>query len=124
MRSRFASSISARLRRAWKAGALSALVAGLLTLGACPKHKDQTSTALVVLTEQADLDADVYIDGNYVGQVGELQNATTGPIRLAPGVHRVEVRKPGRFPVQRTVRVDKRPPPETTVQAELLEDPQ
>lgn len=117
MRSRFASTASA-----------SVLALGLaLTMGVtggCAKKQAQSGTALVILTEEADLDADVFVDGNYVGQVGELQNTTTGPIRLAPGVHRVEVRKPGRFPVQRTVRVEKKPPPETTVEAELLEDPQ
>ena len=39
-------------------------------------------------------------------------------------VHRVEVRKPGRFPVQRTVRVDGDTPAEIVVDAELLEDPE
>ena len=50
-----------------------------------------------------DLDAEVFVDGNYVGQVKALRVPETGSILLAPGVHRVEVRKPGRFPVQRTV---------------------
>lgn len=116
MRSRSASSSS---RAALAVAALSFL---LVSGSAC--HKGQGGTALVILTEEADQDADVYVDGNYVGQVGEIQNATTGSLRLAPGVHRVEVRKPGRFPVQKTVRVDKKPPPQTTVEAELLEDPQ
>jgi hypothetical protein len=97
----------------------------LVGLAGCPtKTKQHSGTALVIVTDQADLDADVYVDGNYVGQVGELQNTTTGPIKLAPGAHRVEVRKPGRFPVQRTVKVDNKPAPETVVEAELLEDPQ
>jgi hypothetical protein len=100
--------------------------AGLLLLAlassvACPARAP--SSALVVLADPGDHDADVYVDGNYVGQVGELQNSATGATRLLPGVHRVEVRKPGRFPVQRTVRVDKKPAPETVVDAELLEDP-
>jgi hypothetical protein len=34
------------------------------------------------------------------------------------------VRKPGRFPVQRTVRVDGDTPAEIVVDAELLEDPE
>jgi hypothetical protein len=70
-----------------------------------------------------DADADVYVDGNYIGQVGGLASAGTSGIQLAPGVHRVEIRKPGRFPVQRTVRVDRTTPAEVVVRAELLEDP-
>ena len=70
-----------------------------------------------------DRDADVYVDGNYVGQVDALDDPKLGQLRLAPGVHRVEIRKPGRFPVQRTVRIERRPSPETVVEAELLEDP-
>ncbi len=100
------------------------LVACLAAAPGCHKKATHTGTALVVLTDEADLDADVYVDGNYVGQVRALQNTTTGPLRLAPGVHRIEIRKPGRFPVQRTLRVEQPPPPETTVEAELLEDPQ
>jgi hypothetical protein len=116
MRSRFASSS----RRVGFAVAALSLV--LVSSAGCRHAK--VGTALVILTDEADQDADVYVDGNYVGQVGEIQNATTGSLRLAPGVHRLEIRKPGRFPVQKTVRVDKKPPPQTTVEAELLEDPQ
>ena len=71
----------------------------------------------------ADLDAEVFVDGNYVGQVKALRVPETGPILLAPGVHRVEVRKPGRFPVQRTVTVEKTRRSAVVVRAELLEDP-
>ena len=71
----------------------------------------------------ADLDAEVFVDGNYVGQVKALAVPETGPLLLAPGVHRVEVRKPGRFPVQRTVTVDRTQRAPVVVRAELLEDP-
>lgn len=70
-----------------------------------------------------DLDAEVFVDGNYVGQVKALRVPETGPILLAPGIHRVEVRKPGRFPVQRTVTVGKSQRTAVVVRAELLEDP-
>ncbi len=70
-----------------------------------------------------DLDAEVFVDGNYVGQVKALEVPETGPILLAPGIHRVEVRKPGRFPVQRTVTVDRSQRAPVVVRAELLEDP-
>ncbi len=72
---------------------------------------------------QADQDADVYVDGNYVGQIDALDDAGTKGLQLAPGVHRVEIRKPGRFPVQKTVRVPTRGTPTVVVVAELLEDP-
>jgi hypothetical protein len=75
---------------------------------------------LKIVVDEADADAEVFVDGAYLGQVSEVSGAQT----LAPGVHRVEIRKPGRFPVQRTVRVDtKTPAPITEVVAELLEDP-
>lgn len=111
---------------AWSTRLASAalLVCLVAPTGCQTKTKQHSGSALVIMTDPADLDADVFVDGNYVGQVGALQNTTTGPIKLAPGAHRVEVRKPGRFPVQRTVEVDKKPAPETVVEAELLEDPQ
>jgi len=84
----------------------------------------EAGTALRLEVPQADHDADVYVDGHYVGQVSDLGKDPVGPILLAPGVHRVEVRKAGRFPVQRTVRVDESTPAETVIDAELLEDPQ
>jgi len=84
-----------------------------------------TGAPLSIEVPSEDADADVYVDGNYVGQVGSLTAAGADPLVLAPGVHRLEVRKPGRFPVQRTVRVEggteARP---VVVEAELLEDPQ
>lgn len=80
-------------------------------------------TSLRIEVPDADRDADVFVDGHYVGQVGALGKEPVGPVMLAPGVHRVEVRKAGRFPVQRTVRVDTETPAETVLEAELLEDP-
>lgn len=76
---------------------------------------------LQVVTAAPDADADVWVDGNYIGRVGDLGRAAA-PIALAPGKHRVEVRKPGRFPVQRTIEVDGSAPT-IRVDAELLEDP-
>ncbi|MCA9654052.1 MAG: hypothetical protein H6712_08890 [Myxococcales bacterium] len=80
-------------------------------------------TSLRIEVPEADRDADVFVDGHYVGQVGALGQEPVGPVMLAPGVHRVEVRKPGRFPVQRTIRVEAAAPAETVLEAELLEDP-
>lgn len=97
-----------------------ALALALALAPACRPAPERTTT-LDIRTPEPDGDADVYIDGHYVGQVSALAER---PIRLAPGVHRVEVRKPGRFPVQRTVRVERDAPPEIVVEAELLEDPQ
>lgn len=96
--------------------------AGALVVTACA-HQG-AGAALKIEVAEADLDAELYVDGNYVGQVRALSQRSTDPLVLAPGVHRVEVRKPGRFPVQRTIRVDKRPPAEIVVAAELLEDPE
>jgi hypothetical protein len=78
---------------------------------------------LKIETPQADQDADVFVDGNYVGQVSALGTAGTGGLKLAPGVHRLEIRKPGRFPVQKTLRVPTKGSSPIVVEAELLEDP-
>ena len=74
---------------------------------------------LLTVSDEADLDADVWVDGQYIGQVVAVSNR----LKLAPGVHRVEVRKPGHFPVQRTVRVERKPAAKVSVEAELLGDP-
>ena len=87
-----------------------------------PGNRDQAAP-LVIEVPDVDLDAEVFVDGNYVGQVKALRVPETGPILLAPGIHRVEVRKPGRFPVQRTVTVEKTRRAPVVVRAELLEDP-
>lgn len=97
-----------------------ALLSACATRGA---GREQPAAPLVIEVPDIDLDAEVYVDGNYVGQVKALRVPETGPILLAPGVHRVEVRKPGRFPVQRTVTVAKTQKTPAVVRAELLEDP-
>lgn len=84
---------------------------------------DKSATELHLDVPDADRDAEVYVDGNYMGIV-EALDGQTGAILLGPGVHRVEVRKPGRFPVQRTVTVERRPQAKVVIEAELLEDPQ
>jgi hypothetical protein len=81
------------------------------------RGRDRPASTLEIATATAD--AEVWVDGEYVGQVA----AVTGQLRLAPGVHRVEIRKPGHFPVQRTVRVDKESGATVTVEAEMLSDP-
>jgi hypothetical protein len=99
----------------------------LLTLalglgGACAHGKgkqDEPASLLAITTSVDDQDADVWVDGQYVGQVG----AVSGKVLLAPGVHRVEVRKAGRFPVQKTVKVERKPDASIQIEAELLVDP-
>jgi hypothetical protein len=100
------------------------LATALALAPGCRTAPDAAAGAtLTVETVAEDRDADVWVDGNYVGRVADL-GGSLGSVRLAPGVHRVEVRKPGRFPVQRTVKVDRNGPRDVTVEAELLEDPQ
>lgn len=98
------------------------ILAALVGLAAC-RPAATPRTQLTVVAPEADADADVYVDGTYVGRIGELEAAGTDGIVLAAGVHRVEIRKPGRFPVQRTVRVDAATPAQVVLEAELLEDP-
>lgn len=69
-----------------------------------------------------DLDAEVYVDGNFVGLVQDVSKPDA-PILLGEGKHRVEIRKPGRFPYQRTVEVARGARAPVTVSATLLEDP-
>ena len=69
-----------------------------------------------------DGDADLFINGNYVGTVAETQQSAALPIRLAVGSHRIELRKPGRFPVQRTVIVERGGAP-SVVHATFPEEP-
>jgi hypothetical protein len=121
MSSPFACSSRSSRRRAGGPAWALALVLVLVPSGC--KHAD-AGTSLRITVPQEDLDADLFVDGQYVGQVGAVGKEPVGPVMLAPGVHRVEVRKPGRFPVQRTVRVDGGTPAETVLDAELIEDPQ
>ena len=103
-------------------GFTDALLALALAVGGCGPAKG-TGAMLNIEAPEADRDADVYVDGNYIGQISALAAAGTGGLKLAPGVHRVEIRKAGRFPVQKTVRVPTKGAQAITVTAELLEDP-
>ncbi|HLT35497.1 MAG TPA: PEGA domain-containing protein, partial [Enhygromyxa sp.] len=85
----------------------------------CVHTTGREPPASVLEIATATTDADVWVDGEYIGQVA----AVSGKLRLAPGVHRVEIRKPGHFPVQRTVRVGKDGGGTVVVEAELLSDP-
>jgi hypothetical protein len=95
-----------------------ALVLPLLVGCAHTKAGRDAPTSLLEITSDTP-DADVWVDGQYIGQV----SAVSGQLRLAAGVHRVEVRKPGFFPVQRTVRVSKQAGGAVVVDAEMLTDP-
>ena len=120
------SSRQPRLRRPDRRVCLSSVALALaLALSACAHRAAASEQAapLTIEVPDVDLDAEVFVDGNYVGQVKALRVPETGPILLAPGTHRVEVRKPGRFPVQRTVTVGKAQRTAVVVRAELLEDP-
>ncbi|NVB41235.1 PEGA domain-containing protein [Pseudenhygromyxa sp. WMMC2535] len=85
--------------------------------GRAAKSREAPASVLEIVTETTD--ADVWVDGEYIGQVA----AVSGRLELGSGVHRVEIRKPGHFPVQRTVSVDKKGGGVVSVAAELLEDP-
>lgn len=112
-RSAFSSVVAAR----W-------LLAAAVVLGpAGCRTAAATGSTLVVNAPESDGDADVFVDGNYVGRLGEIGKGDLPPIKLGPGVHRVEVRKSGRFPVQRTIRVGDDAPEQIVLDAELLEDP-
>lgn len=98
-----------------------ALCVSLSALGCANRGQ---RAALMIHTPAEDSDAEVYVDGNYIGLVRSFSQRASGPLQLAPGVHRVEIRKPGRFPVQKTLRIDRDSPAEIVVDAELLEDPE
>jgi len=104
-------------------GLLSLALAVLLGCATRSAGGAEQAAPLKIDVPAEDLDAEVFVDGNYVGQVKALEVPETGPLLLAPGVHRVEVRKPGRFPVQRTVTVERTQRTPVVVRAELLEDP-
>ena len=93
------------------------VLAGALGCAHVGANREPPTALLEIDSETSD--ADVWVDGQYIGQVA----AVSGKLRLAPGVHRVEVRKPGHFPVQRTVQVDRQGGGSVIVQAELLADP-
>ncbi len=102
--------------------ALALVLVLVLVAGGCAHGKggrEEPASLLEIVTVAEDQDADVWVDGQYIGQVG----AVSGKLSLAPGVHRVEVRKPGRFPVQKTVKIERKPDERVRVEAELLADP-
>ena len=104
--------------RAWLLSASLVLVGS--ALGPACAHGPKRDTPVTVLeVATATTDAEVWVDGEYIGQV----SAVSGKLRLGPGVHRVEIRKPGHFPVQRTVEVDRQAGGSVVVEAELLADP-
>lgn len=102
-------------------GLVAALLVTVTVLGCRPQPG--AGARLQIQTPEEDRDADVYVDGNYIGTVAALRDAGTTGIELAPGVHRVEVRKPGRFPVQRTIEIERDGPDVVELDAELLENP-
>ena len=64
----------------------------------CASSNPQVYSQLSLEVQPSDMDAEVYVDGNYIGQLAEIQGKARGKIgalRLAPGVHRLEIRKPG-----------------------------
>ena len=101
------------------------VIAGLLVTATLPGCRPQPGAGarLQIQAPEEDRDADVYVDGNYIGTVAALREGGTTGIELAPGVHRVEVRKPGRFPVQRTIEIARDGPDVVELDAELLENP-
>lgn len=105
--------------RAWLAGSFIALLVVASSAVGCAHGSQQgPPTSMLEISSEVG-DADVWVDGQYIGQVTEV----SGRLALTPGVHRVEIRKPGHFPVQRTIRVDKRGGGSVHMSAELLEDP-
>jgi hypothetical protein len=112
---RSASKCSSRAR-----GAAALLCLSMLASSACA-HRSSGRTPPVSVLEIATetRDADVWVDGEYIGQVA----AVSGRLRLGPGTHRVEIRKPGHFPVQRTITVGREGGGTVVVEAELLGDP-
>lgn len=115
------SECSSRARVRLSSSVSAVVLIGLLSLSNGCVHaqygREVPSSLLEISTETTD--ADVWVDGQYIGQV----TAVSGHLKLASGIHRVEIRKPGHFPVQRTVRVDKNGGGAVVVEAELLADP-
>ena len=64
------------------------LAVGLL-MGVGCRPAPGVGATLRIEAPQVDRDADVYVDGNYVGQINALSAAGTEGLKLAPGVHRV-----------------------------------
>ena len=98
---------------------LIGLLGGVSSFGCAHAGGGREAPASLLEISSEVTDADVWVDGQYVGQVA----AVTGQLRLAPGVHRVEIRKSGHFPVQRTIRVERQGGGAVLIEAELLADP-
>lgn len=82
-----------------------------------------SGSALQLRSAPEHADADVYVDGQYLGVLAE-QGGPSQSILLAPGVHRVELRKAGYFPYQQAVRVPHRgAPAKIDLHAELYAAP-
>lgn len=97
-----------------------ALGLALLGSGACARSQAQLQIEIPVEHR----DADLFVDGHYIGVLGELRPEAAGQVRLAPGTHRVELRKAGYFPYQNSVEVPRRKTPcFVSLRAELLADP-
>ena len=110
-------SASACSRRAPLLGALLSI--WLLAPGCAHTTTQKAAPTSMLEIASETRDADVWVDGQYIGQVEQV----SGKLGLTPGVHRVEIRKPGHFPVQRTIRVDKRAGGIVQLSAEMLQDP-
>lgn len=93
----------------------------LLALSACAAPA--AFSRLHIDVPEAQHDADVYVDGEYIGNVAAVLDPSLGGVALAPGTHRVELRKPGHFSIYRTVEVANPPPPAAEIQASLLPAP-
>lgn len=108
------------LVRSLRAGLVGVwLLAGLPLMGCAHSTTQKSAPTSMLEINSETRDADVWVDGQYIGQVEQV----SGKLGLTPGVHRVEIRKPGHFPVQRTVRVDKRAGGIVQLSAEMLQDP-
>ena len=99
--------------------AVGALGLCLPSLGCAHTTTQKAAPTSTLEIDSETRDADVWVDGQYIGQVEQV----SGKLGLTPGVHRVEIRKPGHFPVQRTIRVDKRAGGIVRLSAEMLQDP-
>lgn len=134
MKSVFASNKSGLRARGQGRSTLAAALVLLLACAGCAGRPSASATPatipatlLILQASAAAADADVYVDGQYLGTIAELGSVDGAPAvdppKLAPGDHRIEVRKAGRFPAQHTVTVPKRPDAKTHQVIELLEDP-
>jgi len=82
------------------------LLALALATGSClivPAPPSPPPAAVVPLYLAADPpDVEIYLDGQYMGQLDRWRDAT---LPTTPGVHRLELRRAGYFPLRRTIEV-------------------